>query len=187
MGRLFDPDAPGRALYGSDTRSQALFVGATAALVLAARRRPWTVVPQAVHRAALLSTVGLGLLLLTATQTGTLVRGASLVVAVAVAFVVASSVTAPGTRLAGALAVAPLRWVGVRSYGVYLWHWPVDVIVDAERTGLHGPALFGLRGALTLALAAASFRLIELPLWRAPFRPAPLSGALPVLADPALT
>jgi peptidoglycan/LPS O-acetylase OafA/YrhL len=187
MGRLFDPDAPARALYGTDTRSQGLFVGATAALILTARRRPWTVIPEAVHRAALLSTAGLGLLLLTATQTGTLFRGGSLVVAVAVAFVVASSVTAPGTRLAGVLASAPLRWVGVRSYGVYLWHWPIDLMVTAERTGLDGVALFGVRVALTLALASASFRLIELPLWRAPLRPAPLSGALPVLADRALT
>jgi peptidoglycan/LPS O-acetylase OafA/YrhL len=61
------------------------------------------------------------------------------------------------------LSVRPLVAIGVVSYGVYLFHWPVFVVLDAQRTGLDGPSLVLLRFAVTGLIAVASYRLIERP------------------------
>ena len=54
------------------------------------------------------------------------------------------------------------RWIGQRSYSIYLWHWPV-VIVTRPGLDVHGPtwALIVLRVGLTLVLADLSYRLVE--------------------------
>lgn len=63
-----------------------------------------------------------------------------------------------------ALELPPLRWVGVRSYGIYLWHVPVLVIVDAF--GMRGPALLAVVLAVTLMIAWASYTFVEAPFLR---------------------
>ena len=64
------------------------------------------------------------------------------------------------------LSISPLVWLGKISYGVYLYHWPVYVIVDERRTDLDGAPLVILRVAITLAIAEASYMLVELPIRR---------------------
>ncbi|HEY5873865.1 MAG TPA: acyltransferase, partial [Ilumatobacteraceae bacterium] len=59
-----------------------------------------------------------------------------------------------------------LGYVGTRSYGLYLWHWPVYVALDADRTGLDGPTLFVVRIAVSFALAEISYRIVETPVRR---------------------
>jgi hypothetical protein len=65
------------------------------------------------------------------------------------------------------LDVGPLRWIGQRSYGIYLWHWPIFMLT---RPGLDvplSPAVdFALRLALTLVAAEASYRFVEQPIRR---------------------
>jgi hypothetical protein len=61
-----------------------------------------------------------------------------------------------------------LRWIGRVSYGAYVYHWPIFLVVD-EATGQGPWAVFGLRVALTFAVAAASHRWLEQPIlsgWR---------------------
>ena len=69
-----------------------------------------------------------------------------------------------GARLLGS---APLRWIGVRSYGIYLWHWPVFMVtrprLDVPFDGL---PLLALRLAATVILADLSYRYIETPIRR---------------------
>ncbi len=50
------------------------------------------------------------------------------------------------------------------SYGIYLVHWPVFVIVDADRTGLDGPTLTVVRFLITAVIAIASYFLLERPI-----------------------
>jgi hypothetical protein len=81
--------------------------------------------------------------------------------------VIAHAVLSPASWTAVALSLPPLVWLGRISYGVYLWHWPLFGWLSAERTGLTGSALLGVRIAATLAVACASFYLLEQPIRRA--------------------
>src|SRR6185503_7254475 len=58
----------------------------------------------------------------------------------------------------------PLAALGLISYGVYLYHWPIFLWLTPERTGLAAVPLFALRIALTLGLAIVSFRFLERPI-----------------------
>ncbi|MFC0002768.1 acyltransferase family protein [Micromonospora siamensis] len=109
-----------------------------------------------------------------------LYRGGLTLAALAVAAVIAHATVSPGGPTARLLALPPLVWTGRISYGLYLWHWPLFQWCDAERTGLTGPALLAARCALTLAVAVASYLLVERPIRRARRLPrvaAALAGA----------
>ena len=69
-----------------------------------------------------------------------------------------------GSRFLGS---APLRWVGVRSYGIYLWHWPVFMVTRPELdVPIDGLPLLALRLSATVVLADLSYRYIETPIRR---------------------
>jgi lysophospholipase L1-like esterase len=61
------------------------------------------------------------------------------------------------------LSFTPLRLLGIISYGVYLWHWPVIVFLTPARAHVDGVALDVVRVVLVLAAATISYRLVELP------------------------
>jgi peptidoglycan/LPS O-acetylase OafA/YrhL len=87
------------------------------------------------------------------------------------ALVLSATVPGPVKTL---LSVPPLRLLGVISYGVYLYHWPVFLLLDEKRTGIEGHArvLFLVRVAVTLVVAVASYVLLEKPIrsgWRPSF------------------
>src|SRR5690606_5159067 len=102
--------------------------------------------------------------------TGWYWRGGLATVAVAALVVIAATTGGPPGWLTRLVALRPLAGLGRISYGVYLWHWPVIVYVRPPRVDMPGPALAGLRVALTLALALASYHAVERPVRR---------GALP--------
>src|SRR5262249_15266804 len=60
----------------------------------------------------------------------------------------------------------PLVGLGLISYGVYLWHWPIGLWVNADNSPFDGVALFVVRSVLTLAVALASYVLVEMPIRR---------------------
>lgn len=97
------------------------------------------------------------------------------------------SATVPGP-VRTMLGFEPLRLLGVISYGVYLYHWPIFLLLDPGRTGLEGRTLFVARVAATLAVSAASYFLLEKPIrsgWRPPARLRPRLP-VPALAGGAL-
>jgi hypothetical protein len=71
----------------------------------------------------------------------------------------------PAARLSRVLGWAPLVWIGLRSYSLYLWHWPIFVVTRPELdVPLSGFPLFVFRMLLTFGAAELSFRYVETPL-----------------------
>ena len=58
----------------------------------------------------------------------------------------------------------PLRWLGERSYGLYLWHWPIFMLTRQDDTGLGLGLTLLVRILLTLAVAELSYRFVETPI-----------------------
>jgi peptidoglycan/LPS O-acetylase OafA/YrhL len=167
-----------RVYFGTDTRVQALLVGAAAAALLV---RDWPALARYGAQirsrwgrvvAQVLPVIGLAMLGVVAHfATGSAPefrRGLLIVVAVAAVFIVGPVALEQRGLVARVLAFPPLVWLGVISYGVYLWHWPIFLALNGERTGMTGLSLFAIRAMATVAVAAMSWRLIEQPIkrWR---------------------
>jgi hypothetical protein len=88
--------------------------------------------------------------------------GGFVVLSVATAVVVAAVVN-PASRLGTALGFAPLRWIGVRSYGIYLWQSPIIVLANPNQTTFNLPRAVLEVGA-TLIIASLSWRYVEEPI-----------------------
>ena len=100
-----------------------------------------------------------------------LYHGGLLLCGIAVAVVIAAAVHPSRSLVAGVLSLRALCWLGIISYGVYLWHWPIFVWLNNQRTGLWGWPLFGLQCAVTIVVAVVSYRVIERPIrfgWGSP-------------------
>jgi hypothetical protein len=80
------------------------------------------------------------------------------------------------------LSFRPLCLLGLISYGVYLWHWPVDLVLTEARVGIGGWPLFFVQCAVTIAIAVASYQLLEMPIRRGALTKRQWQVAVPVLA-----
>ena len=183
---LYQPGDENRAYFGTDTRAQALLFGAALAVLISWPGRSiggrW--LRPALGAATVAAVIVVAGLWTFADGTASwLYRGGFALGGVAVAVVLAHAVLFPETVTARVLAVTPLVWLGRISYGVYLWHWPLFLFVNGERTGLHGLPLLTVRIGLTIVVAAVSYVLIEQPV-RTGRWPRPLTR---LLAPPRLS
>jgi peptidoglycan/LPS O-acetylase OafA/YrhL len=171
MAVLYQPDAdPSRIYYGTDTRAAGLLIGCALAFGYSLSRSP-------ARRAGkiqapwvdLLGFAGLGaliyiLLYLDETQSF-LYQGGFAAVSLTTATAMWAVVNPNARLFSGLLGWQPLRWIGMRSYGIYLWHWPVfDVTRPQLDTTIDGIPLLALRFGLTLVLAELSYRFVETPI-----------------------
>jgi peptidoglycan/LPS O-acetylase OafA/YrhL len=148
-----------RGYYGTDTRAVAFLVGAAVAAWLTSGKAPRSVAGLGVAGAAVT-------LVLWATLPGTsllLFRGGLPLAAAATAVIIVDVVRRPAGVMGRALSGRVLRLLGRVSYGIYLWHWPIILVVDHQRTGLSGLALLVVRLALIALATALSWVLIERP------------------------
>jgi len=162
---------PTRAYYGTDTRAQGLLVGAALATAFAR----WGGVRSARGRRVLgavayTGVVGTAVLWWRVPEMSSLAfHGGFLLAAVSAGAVVAGTVQAPVGPVAVVLAWSPIRALGRISYGVYLWYWPVLLVMTGQRIHLSDWPLFFARVAVTVAIAALSYRLVEQPIRRGAF------------------
>lgn len=163
---------PTRAYYGTDTHAFGLLLGAAAAFAWAGG----TVLlrPAAARWAPTAATAGLGVLALTMRDDAALAYRGGLALASVLAMVAVAGCTTGASAYLRVLDARPLRWVGERSYGLYLWHWPVllvtsSLVVAPELSGRWWAGV-GITVLVTGALAAASYRWVETPIRRDGFR-----------------
>jgi peptidoglycan/LPS O-acetylase OafA/YrhL len=156
-----------RVYEGTDTRAGELLVGAALALVY----RPSRVRTPEKWGARIgidlagLAALGVLVWLVTATTfySMSLYRGGLLLLSLATALLVAVA-SHPASLLGRALGVEPLRWIGERSYGIYLWHMAVVAFTPQNLLDNYSLRLAIFHLALTLALAAISWTLVENPI-----------------------
>ena len=170
MAFLFNPGTdPSRIYYGTDTRAVGLLLGSALAFCW----RPWLRPSReerlgagfALDVAGLAALTLLAILFLRLSETSAfLYRGGFVLSGAAAAAVIAVAVHPDAHVLPQLLGLRPMRWLGTRSYAIYLWHWPIITVTrPGLDTPLDGLALFGLRLGLTLLAAELSYRLVESP------------------------
>jgi hypothetical protein len=170
MAVLYKPYTdPSRVYFGTDTRASTMLIGAALAIIWT----PWRLTRDTGKRAPLvldiMAAVGFAGVVWFFLNAGEfdnwMYRGGFLVMALFSALLIAATVH-PASRLSPKVfGVTPLLWIGVRSYGIYLWHWPVFMVTrphsDIPLTGI---PLLALRLAITLVLAMLSYKFVEEPI-----------------------
>ena len=150
-----------RLYEGTDTRLASLMIGVLAAITA----RTWTRAPRRLGACAVVaSVVAVGIAVTARGDARWMYPVGQTAFAAAAAVIVVACATAPHGRAIHVLSSAPLVWLGVLSYNLYLWHWPVYLTLTPDRLGLEGLALLSLRVALSLALAVLSYYVVERPI-----------------------
>lgn len=162
---------PTRIYFGSDSHSFGLFLGAAMAVLLArgSNRALGRVGQAASLSVAALGFAVIGFLAFTLREGSQESFLGGFQVATIAALAIVWAITREGAIAGRILDVRPLRWVGERSYGIYLWHWPLLVIVSSVTTAAGLGTSWVAQAVtvvLTVAFAAASYRYVELPVRR---------------------
>ena len=169
MAVLYHPSLdPSRVYYGTDTRAAGLLFGAALAMVWPSRGLSKRITRQARKNLDLLGCVGLLIIAIMIWRTGEfsgfLYRGGFVVLSLATVMVL-MPLAHPACRLGNVVGCKPLRWIGVRSYGIYLWQTPV-IVLTSPTQGPHGHNLVreALQVAAIFAIAALSWKFVEEPI-----------------------
>jgi peptidoglycan/LPS O-acetylase OafA/YrhL len=160
--------------YSTVTRAPALLLGAALAALFALRGPVASRAGRIALEAGALASIGY-LAYAWSHQVGeglSLYRGPLLLCGIAAVVVIAAAAHPAHGPIARVLAVPPLVGVGLISYGLYLFHWPVYLVLTPARTGLTGWTLFAERVTVSVLIALASYWLIEQPVRHGALRPA---------------
>ena len=179
---------PDRTYYGTDTRAAELLVGALLAVVLCGR--PMGTATKSTFWRRVLAVAGpLAMLVSVATwiwvpkNASWIYHGGFPAYAVVSAIWVAGS-NDPNNLVARLLRGRGFAWVGRRSYGIYLIHFPLFLWLTPARTGLSFWPLFAILVTISVVLAEAMFRLLEEPMRRGrPLLGQPLGRLAPFVAS----
>lgn len=164
---MYDPDHdPSRVYYGTDTRAFSLLIGAALSIVWPSRKL--SAAKSFTSRLMLEGTgiVGLGSVFYMVWNTneydGFLYPGGFILLSVLAAMVIASAAH-PASLVGRLLGIKPLRWLGVRSYSIYIWHYPVIVLTAPADLD---PSVWRaiLQSTASIVLAALSYKYIEEPI-----------------------
>lgn len=162
MGVLYSPDGdPSRVYYGTDTRAFSLLIGALAAIQkeyhiikVKLRGKLWAVI------GSISVLILIGMMMLISSYSSFLYYGGQAIVSVLAAFVV-YAVTVSRSLLNIILGSSILKWVGDRSYSIYLWHYPIIVLMSGGKRAAWWIVI--LEVVLSVGFAELSYRFIETP------------------------
>jgi len=162
---LFDPRNTSRVYLGTDTRAAGILAGAVLATLMPQALTPGPRARRGLDALGVVAGVGLAAAWwrLEGDNPFLYKGGLWLTEAAALVLIVCATVGRESV-VARALSWRPLTALGTVSYGVYLWHWPIDVWLTPERAHLRGLGLHALHFGLTLAIATLSYWLLEKPI-----------------------
>ncbi|NWK72305.1 acetyltransferase [Bacillus paramycoides] len=169
MAILYEPGAdPSRIYYGTDTRAFSLLIGAALALLWPSNRLANKIIPKARLILDVVGGTALIIILIMFWKTNQydpfLYNGGMVLLSIATALLVAN-LAHPASRIAQFLRFRPLRWIGVRSYGIYLWHYPILTLTTPKvNTGDFSPIRAILQFLLIIMIAQISWKYIEKPI-----------------------
>ncbi|HVB46649.1 MAG TPA: acyltransferase family protein [Streptosporangiaceae bacterium] len=165
MARLYQPGMdPTRVYEGTDTRAFGLLAGAVLALAWprAGLAGPGRRIRLLLDGAGITGLMVIGVMIWRVGEYSAFgYRGGMVLLSVATAAVVAAAASA-GSLLGRVLGWRPLRWIGARSYGIYLWHYPVIVLTTPPNATQDLPRA-ALQIAAAVLLAGLSWQLVEEP------------------------
>ena len=187
------PNDPSRVYFGTDTHAMGLLVGCAAAALWRSERLNEKLTPDraaAMNGFGILSIAGLAYFFVFVSELNEfLYRGGFFVLSILTAILVVIAAH-PGLKFGARLGNPVLKWFGDRSYGIYLWHWPIFVLM---RSGIDiqwpDPVAFVVKIAIVLVISDLSYRFVELPIrqgaigsrlavWRAAGVPRPQARTL---------
>jgi peptidoglycan/LPS O-acetylase OafA/YrhL len=187
------PNDPSRVYFGTDTHAMGLLVGCAAAALWRSERLNEKLTPDraaAMNGIGILSIAGLAYFFVFVSELNEfLYRGGFFVLSILTAILVVIAAH-PGLKFGARLGNPVLKWFGDRSYGIYLWHWPIFVLM---RSGIDiqwpDPVAFVVKIAIVLMISDLSYRFVEMPIrqgaigsrlaiWRAAGVPRPQARTL---------
>ncbi|EAZ84531.1 acyltransferase family protein [Lysinibacillus sp. FSL M8-0216] len=170
MAILYQPGAdPSRVYYGTDTRCFELLIGCWLALIWPMKRLSSQKL--SINHMKKLNSISfisftiflVSIMYVDEFQTF-LYRGGMFLFCLNAAVLIAC-VCHPVSILGRILAWKPLCWIGSRSYGIYLWHYPVMVLgTPIHEIGNPSYWRIALQLVLIVTIAECSYRFIEMPI-----------------------
>jgi len=162
------PNDPSRVYFGTDTHAMGLLVGCAAAAMWRNEKLNSRLTPDrttALNALGVFSLAGLAYFFgLVSELNQFLYRGGFLVLSLLTASLVLVAAH-PGLKFGAFLGNPVLKWFGDRSYGIYLWHWPIFVLM---RSGIDiqwaEPIAFAVKVTIVLVVADLSYRFVEMPI-----------------------
>jgi len=160
---------PSRLYFGTDTHGFPLLLGAALGLAWQPGRATRTIQVLPRTLSVLCGLLALALLFGLFARLGeesTLLYPWGLLLADAAGAALIVTASHPGLAFGRWLDCKPLRWIGQRSYGIYLWHWPIFMLTrpGIDLRTLDANTALALRVALTIGIAALSYRYVEMPI-----------------------
>ncbi|WP_245640165.1 acyltransferase family protein [Paenibacillus dakarensis] len=169
MALIYEPGTdPSRVYFGTDTRVFSLLIGSALAIVWPSYKRPSTTSPMVRIWLDMTGTAALLVVLYMMWSTDRynvdLYQGGMFILSLAAAVVIAV-LAHPASLLGKIIGMKPLRWIGIRSYGIYLWHYPILILTSPNGSPIDNSVLrTSLQITASIVLASLSWKYIEKPI-----------------------